>query len=87
MTPEELEQIAGIDATVVETIGASVNAFYNHLDAPAGEPQVGEQSEEVVEPAVENAPESELANAPADVEQPVTDESDTMGNSGLPVEQ
>lgn len=87
MTPEELELIAGIDASVVETIGASVNAFYNHLDAPAGEPQAEEQTEEVVEPAVENTPENELANAPADVEQPVADESDTMGNSGLPVEQ
>ncbi len=87
MTPEELELIAGIDASVVETIGASVNAFYNHLDSPAGEPQVEEQAEVVAEPAVENQPESELANAPADVEQPVADESDTMGNSGLPVEQ
>ncbi|QOY85962.1 transcription termination factor NusA [Paludibaculum fermentans] len=87
MTPEELELIAGIDASVVETIGASVNAFYNHLDAPAGEPQAEEQVEAVAEPAVENQPESELANAPAVVEQPVADESDTMGNSGLPVEQ
>ncbi|MGJ5814328.1 transcription termination factor NusA [Paludibaculum fermentans] len=82
MTPEELELIAGIDGQVVETIGASVNAFYNHLDAPAEEPQA-----EVTEPAVENQPESELASAPAVVEQPVADESDTMGNSGLPVEQ
>ncbi|WP_321475467.1 transcription termination factor NusA [uncultured Paludibaculum sp.] len=93
MTPEELELIAGIDAQVVETIGASVNAFYTQLDAPAGEPQAEvtetavENSAATEEPAVEDSAETELENASPAVDQPVADESDTMGNSGLPVEQ
>lgn len=89
MTPEELELIAGIDAQVVETIGASVNAFYTQLDAPAVEaalPAV-ENVAGAEEVAVENSPDNELVSEPSPESQPVADESDRMGNSGLPVEQ
>lgn len=35
MTPEELEQIDGIDDEVIQSIGATVNAYYTQLDGPA----------------------------------------------------
>jgi len=90
MTPEELELIQGIDAAAVEAIGASVNAYYAHLDAqteaaaaepaPAAQEAAPEQAAE----AVEISPAQAEAEPPAE---PSKDESDTMGDSGLPAER
>ena len=54
MTPEELEQIDGIDDEVIQGIGATVNAYYTQLDEPA---------EPVAAAIAEELPESEIAAA------------------------
>jgi len=100
MTPEELEQIEGIDDETVQVIGAAVNAYYNHLDggsqaaaaeaAPAGgAPAEAAVAETAPAGAVEEAAEAPAPEpeAPAAQEgQPPLDESDTMKTSGLPGE-
>ena len=63
MTPEELEQIDGIDDEVIQGIGATVNAYYTHLDGPAA-PEVAVEAK--AEPLVEAgavAPEAKVAAA------------------------
>ena len=63
MTPEELEQIEGIDDEVIQGIGATVNAYYTHLDGPAA-PEVAVEAK--AEPLVEAgavAPEAKVAAA------------------------
>ncbi|MBL0156151.1 MAG: transcription termination/antitermination protein NusA [Bryobacterales bacterium] len=54
MTPEELEQIDGIDDEVIQGIGATINAYYTQLDGPSAP-----------EAAVENP-----APPPAEIELP-----------------
>jgi N utilization substance protein A len=97
MTPEELEQIAGIDAETVEGIGAAVNAYYNHLDGPAAHPvadsepespvEAAETAEAVIEADAEPAAEAVSEAAAESESKPSTGESDTMENSGIPAEQ
>lgn len=100
MTPEELEQIQGIDDETVQVIGAAVNAYYNHLDggsqaaaaeeAPAeAAPVEATAAETAPAEAVEAEAEAPVpeSEAPAAQEgQPPLDESDTMKTSGLPGE-
>lgn len=101
MTPEELEQIPGIDPAAVQAIVLAVNAYYQALDAhPAAEapaagdaPPSPEQSPEPSE-AVEPEPEPAVAEEAAALDegegqdaQPLSQESDTMENSGLSVEK
>jgi transcription termination/antitermination protein NusA len=57
MTPEELEQIPGIDPKSVQTISTAVNAYFGHFPEPAGEEAATVEAEppaeavEAVEPA------------------------------------
>ncbi len=72
MTPEELEQLPGVDPSMIEGIGSAVNAYYNHLDA--------QEAPVAVAAAVESV---ETASA----EQITEVESDTIKTSGLPSEE
>lgn len=63
MTPEELEQVAGIDLDSVQQIVVSVNAFYHQVDA---QQQVDEPA-----PVVEEA--SEAVPAEAEVAEPAAE--------------
>ncbi|MBI4892506.1 MAG: transcription termination/antitermination protein NusA [Acidobacteria bacterium] len=98
MTPEELELIDSIDNETVQMIGAAVNAYYNHIDAPPAPDQAAAEAvaEPEAEPAAEPAAEPEAAapaagDAPANLPEsedsaslePSIDESDTMKTSGL----
>jgi N utilization substance protein A len=88
MTPEELEQISGIDAETVEGIGAAVNAYYNHLDAPpASAAEAQPEAVEAVEAPAASEPEAPAEPAVESESKPSADESDTMENSGIPAEQ
>ncbi|MBI5084645.1 MAG: transcription termination/antitermination protein NusA [Acidobacteria bacterium] len=92
MTPEEIELIEGIDGEAVQGIVAAVNAYYANLDASATtapavepEPEGATEADAPAEPQAEGAPEAEAA--PAGESKPQSDESDTMGTTGLPVEE
>lgn len=69
MTPEELEQIAGIGAETVQTIGMAVNAYYQQLEnAPAGEAgraETASEGEGGSAPEVDRDGESAGSEAPA----------------------
>ena len=82
MTPEELDQIAGIEAGNVETISAAVNGFYGHYPEPAAEAPV--------ENAAEEAPPKEQTQA-VESDTMVSSESASEGSSanatGVPDEE
>ena len=68
MTPEELEQIAGIDAVSVQQIVLAVNGYYQYLDAQAAQAQAV-QAQPASEPAAEASPvESTAPEAESPVE-------------------
>lgn len=73
MTPEELEQIPGIDPAAVQAIVLAVNAYYQALDAPAAAP-VGEAAP--AEPGAEPVPEAEAGIAEASPEEAVPAEAE-----------
>ena len=55
MTPEELEQITGIDAISVQQIVLAVNGYYQYMDAQTAQAQAI-QAQPAAEPAAEAAP-------------------------------
>jgi N utilization substance protein A len=84
MTPEQLQEIAGIDAEGVENIRDSVTAYYAQFEEPApveasveseAEGGVEPASEEVAAPSGEELVEGDAAAAPgADLEPPAVHE-------------
>lgn len=100
MTPEELEQIPGIDQAAVQAIVLAVNAYYQALDAPsAAETPAAEEAASSPEPPAAASATAEEEPGPALSEesqepgsgeprdaQPLSQESDTMNNSGISVE-
>ncbi len=85
MTPEQLEEIPGIEVESVERIQAAVNAYYGQFEEPA-QPvdQTLEQIEAIVEEAAEElaVPEAEAAPEPG-IAEPAED-SATMEGAGSP---
>jgi len=73
MTPEQLQEIAGIDPEMVESIRDSVTGYYSQFEesAPVAE---GEESIPAAEPVVEEAVEEVEAEAPAEGEETVAAE-------------
>ena len=61
MTPEQLEEIQGIDPTMVERIQESVNAYYSQFEQPLAEEAPAAAAAEAAPPEAE-AP--KLADAP-----------------------
>jgi N utilization substance protein A len=64
MTPEELEEIEGVDEDMVERIQVSVNSYYGQFESPVEDS--GEAAAGTAEP--EAAPETELAADPPGTE-------------------
>jgi N utilization substance protein A len=83
MTPEELQEISGIDPEMVESIRDSVTGYYAQFEEPAPEAEEAEEIEVSAEPELEAAalevPEPSTQN-PEPVE--VAGESDTIRDSG-----
>jgi N utilization substance protein A len=70
MTPEQLEEIPGIDGETIDRIQTAVNSYY-------GQPYAEEAPEEASEEAPEEAP----GETPADPELPVPSPSESEGHS------
>ncbi len=100
MTPEELEQTAGLDPDSVQQVVLAVNAYYHHIDtqqppvappveapveAPAAEAVENPQSEEAAEAVDAAAPEAITEESP--VAELTQNESDTIKTSGLPLDK
>jgi N utilization substance protein A len=87
MTPEELEQIPGIDEAAVEMIGATVHAHFTQAERQAAAPEEAPHAaaEEAPQAAAEDAPQAAAEAAP--IEEPPAAESVTMGASGLPADE
>jgi N utilization substance protein A len=89
MTPEQLEEIQGIDPQMVQSIQAAVNGYYAQFEQPAAEtepaaaepvPAAEEAPAAEAVPAAEEAPAAEAA-APAFEDTPAV-QSDTIEDSG-----
>jgi N utilization substance protein A len=70
MTPEQLEEIPGIEQNVVEKIQLAVNNYYGQFDTEEGvsaQPAAGEaEAAEEVEAGLETAPETDLTQTEAE---------------------
>jgi N utilization substance protein A len=95
MTPEELEQTAGITPDSIYVLSSAINSYYAHLDsaalAPPGEDTAVVETPEprheapVEESAAAEGGQPELAAAETP-DEPPENESDTMEAAGLPQE-
>jgi N utilization substance protein A len=93
MTPEELEQNAGLDHEAIVALSSAINSYYAHLDAAlhaqtaAGEPEASAVRSTEGEAAA-GEPETEAGAQPeqAPPDEPLQKESDTMEAAGLPLE-
>jgi N utilization substance protein A len=80
MTPEQLEEIPGIDPASVEFIQAAVVAYYSQFEDPAAaapeESEPGAAAEEVGEVGEPEAGEAEAEAAGGEVEQAASDSTE-----------
>jgi N utilization substance protein A len=87
MTPEQLEEIEGIDPDTVEGIQLAVNSYYVQFEGPVDEP-AGEPVDEPVEAAAEDSGTEELAAVeeitPVEVEERAEIESVTIADRDNP---
>jgi N utilization substance protein A len=64
MTPEELEEIEGVDPDVVEQIGFAVNSYYGQFESSVVNPPAAAAAVEEAPPAAESEPESVQESEP-----------------------
>jgi N utilization substance protein A len=74
MTPEQLEEIEGVDPEMVERIQLAVNSYYVQFETPEESPA----ESAAAAPAVESAPAEESAAAPEESTPEAENESDTI---------
>jgi len=87
MTPEQLEQVEGVDSAVIETIQLVVNSYYAQFQSPVQpqdeeflDPEAEASEEESAEPAVlPGLPAEGAADDDDDDEEIPMDDFDTMG--------
>jgi N utilization substance protein A len=82
MTPEQLEEIPGVDDEMVENIQTAVVGYYGQFEEQTETPAVVDSGAEVVaEPAPDGASETSIETS--DVKGP-ENESDTIGGAEVP---
>jgi N utilization substance protein A len=74
MTPEQLEEIEGVDPEIVERIQLAVNSYYVQFETPEESPA----ESAAAAPAVESAPAEESAAVPEESTPEAENESDTI---------